>query len=136
TAAEMKSLMQTTAIDMDVAGYDANTGYGFIQADKALQTFSNPSPLVSTFCLNDSSFTPGIDPVSVTIKGQYFASNASVIFQYDTLPATVLNSTQLSADIPSFLGNPPLTVYNPPISPSGLDGGVSDSLYFFGTVPA
>jgi len=136
TAAQMKAVLQNTAIDMDTPGFDENTGAGFIQADDALQSFANPFPQVDSMHLQDSSYAPGTDPITVVVNGSYFANNASVIFQYDTIPATVIaNGTQLTVNIPPFMGNPPLTVYNPPITPNGLDGGVSDSLYFFGTIP-
>ncbi len=136
TAPQMKTVLQNTAIDMGAAGYDDSTGHGFIQADDALQSFSNPFPQVIDMHLQDSAYTPGADPVTVVINGEYFANNASVIFQYDTIPADVTaNGTQLTANIPAFLGNPPLTVFNPAITPNGLDGGVSDSLYFFTSIP-
>ncbi len=58
TGAQMKTLLQSTAIDMDAPGYDVNTGYGFIQTDKALLSFSNPSPLIDNFHLADSALLP------------------------------------------------------------------------------
>lgn len=125
----MKSLLQSTAIDMDVTGYDESTGYGFIQADRALQSFSNSFPLIQNYYLQDSTKVPGDDPVSIVINGEYFSDSASVIFQYDTIQAVVSNGTQLIAEIPAFLGNPPLEIYNPPMAPSGLDGGASDPVY-------
>ena len=106
---------------MDGAGYDAATGAGFIQADAALQTFANPFPIIDDYHLADSAFTPGLQPITLVINGEYIAPDASVIFQYDTLPATVIGN-QITVDLPEFLGNPPLVVYNPPIAPSGLDG--------------
>ncbi|MGC4048651.1 MAG: S8 family serine peptidase [Paludibaculum sp.] len=133
---QMRSLLQTTAIDMYSPGYDTSSGYGFIQADKALLSFCSPHPLIDSFHLQDSSFTAGTDPVTVVINGEYIAPNASVIFQYDTIPAVVNgNGTVLTASIPPFMGNPPLVIYNPPITPSGLDGGVSDSIYLSGMQP-
>jgi hypothetical protein len=132
--AQMKALLKSTAINMDGAGYDAATGAGFIQADAALQTFANPFPIIDDYHLADSAFTPGLQPITLVINGEYIAPDASVIFQYDTIPATVVGN-QLTVDLPDFLGNPPLVVYNPPIAPSGLDGGVSDSIYLLSTIP-
>jgi hypothetical protein len=40
-------------------------------------------------------------------------------------------STQLNAIIPTFSGNPPVQVYNAPVSPNRNDGGLSNALYFY-----
>src|SRR5205809_2064478 len=57
-----------------------------------------PSTEIYSLSLHDAlPISPGIDPVTVVINGEYFANNASVIFQYDTIPAVVTNGTQLTA---------------------------------------
>src|SRR5260221_13877451 len=43
----------------------------------------------------------------------------------------MLCPSAVSADIPPFVGNPAVQVYNPPLSPSQLDGGLSNALFFF-----
>ena len=75
TATQMKDILQNTAIDMDAPGYDVNTGKGFIQADKALLSFSNAYPQIANWHLQDSAYTPGQQPVTVVINGSYFANN-------------------------------------------------------------
>ena len=120
---------------MDSSGNNANSGHGFIQADKALQTLANPFPVVDSVHLQDSAYTPGTDPVTVVIDGSYFRDDAKVIFQYDTIPAVITNGTRLTAVIPPFNGNPPLTIYNPPLITNGVDGGVSDSTYLKSGTP-
>jgi len=135
TAAQMKTILTTTTVNMDVPGFDETTGWGFVRADSALLSFSNPSPLITSYRLADSSFVPGDDPVTLVINGEYFSNAASVILRSDTIPAIVLNSRELNVNIPTFPGNPPLTVYNPPITPLGLDGGVSDSIYLKSAIP-
>ena len=134
TAQEMKTVLTTTAIDMDAPGYDVNTGFGFIQADKALMSFSNPHPLIDSFKILGNP-VPGDEPVTLVINGQYFASNAGVILRTDTIVPAAINNTQILVMIPPFMGNPPITVYNPPITPLGLDGGVSDSIYLKSSIP-
>ena len=42
TPAEIHSTMQATAIDMDAAGPDFNTGFGLVQADQALASLVDP----------------------------------------------------------------------------------------------
>src|SRR6185436_7674050 len=41
----VRLLLQNTAIDMDNNGFDYISGYGFIQADKAIETFAMPKPV-------------------------------------------------------------------------------------------
>ena len=45
--AQMRSLMQTTALQTGGPGYNAATGYGLIQADTAMRTFAAPIPVVT-----------------------------------------------------------------------------------------
>ncbi len=65
TGAQTKTILKSTAVNMDVPGDDVSTGSGLIKADDALQSLANPFPIVEEMYLQDSSFTPGIDPVSV-----------------------------------------------------------------------
>src|SRR5262249_24190361 len=54
-----------------------------------------------------------------------------ILFRGSPLPTTFINGSQLSAIIPTFIGNPAIQVYTPPITPNGNDGGTSNILYFF-----
>ncbi len=42
TPAQVRSLLQTTAIDMETAGFDFKSGYGLVQADAALAKATRP----------------------------------------------------------------------------------------------
>lgn len=132
----MKALLQNNAIDMDEPGIDRISGAGFVKVDAVLNSFSNPRPSLISLELQDPSATPGEQPIGVIINGSFFDEEAMVIFQYDTLVAEILSDSQMVAIIPAFEGNPPLTVFNPALTNSGLDGGLSDSLYFFGAIPS
>lgn len=132
----MKALLQNNAIDMDEPGIDKVSGAGFVKVDAVLNSFSNPRPSLTSLQLQDPSATPGEQPIGVIINGAFFDEEAMVIFQYDTLVAEILSDSQMVAIIPAFEGNPPLTVFNPALTNSGLDGGLSDSLYFFGDIPS
>src|SRR5207344_2065289 len=56
--ADMRTLLQNTAIDMDAPGFDYNTGSGFIQPGAAMMTFAAPTPLISGLSY-DTTVTPG-----------------------------------------------------------------------------
>jgi hypothetical protein len=125
-----RSLLQSTALNMGPAGFDFNTGYGFIQPDAAIRTFASPSPLISKIIM-PSGVTPGQLMFNVVIEGEFLTTRSVVYLKGKPLPSRLLNSRQVEATVPVFAGNPAVQVYNPPITPSGLDGGLSNSLYFF-----
>jgi hypothetical protein len=67
--AQVLSTLESTALDMETAGFDNDSGFGLIQADAALRSL-----------LNVAGITPNpIDlasaPVSFTISGQGFADS-------------------------------------------------------------
>ncbi|GAB3894880.1 putative Ig domain-containing protein [Spirosoma agri] len=102
--AEVLSIMKQTAIDMDDpltptfdAGFDFRTGYGFIQADRALQASGSNEPLaVTSFTCNttnsslssvdfvvgypNGTFTPAVAPLF--INGVTGAGQLGVKYNY------------------------------------------------------
>src|SRR6185437_2600853 len=126
----VRSILERTAIDMGTPGFDFNTGYGFIQANLAMRTFATPKPEITKLVQADTTIQAGSKPITVTVQGNFLDPNSKVIFRADTLNTTVISSTQATATIPVFIGNPTIHVYTPSVSSSGLDGGASDSLYF------
>ncbi|MEJ7586607.1 MAG: MBG domain-containing protein [Ferruginibacter sp.] len=133
TPAEIRAILQNSATDMNSPGFDLTSGYGFINADSAMRTFASPDPAIVQLVIPDA-ITPGQAPFTLTVRGINLSSNSVITFRGVPLPTTVLNSGEASALIPAFTGNPPISVYTPPISPSNLDGGYSDTLYFFDQV--
>ena len=131
TPAALRTLMETTALDMDATGFDFNTGYGFIQANTAMRTFATPTPVINDLQLLVPPTTPGPAPVVLTVQGNYLDGQSVINFRGNPLPTTVVSPTTLSATIPAFTGNPAIQVYTPPVSVNGTDGGLSNSLYFF-----
>jgi hypothetical protein len=134
TPAVMRTILQNSARDMEEPGYDVATGYGFVEADAALLSLANPTPLVFDL-IYDENLSPGIDPIEITITGEYL-TNESIVY-LDGVPLT--NSTVVSPDGTSItttvdpfgpLVNQEIQVDNPSTTPSGLDGGLSDPLYF------
>ncbi|WP_417602602.1 MBG domain-containing protein [Owenweeksia hongkongensis] len=131
TPLEIKNLLSNTAIDMVASGFDNESGSGFIQADQAILSFANPTPEILQFTFIDSTQIPGTDTTHVTISGNYFTPTSIVLLRDDTVSSNFINSSEIAANIPPFNGNPPVRVYNNPISSSLLDGGFSDSLLLF-----
>ncbi len=131
---QMRTLMQNTAINMAVPGVvgfdDTASGAGLINAEAAMMTFASPTPLITNLIV-PAGITPGHSPFSLIVKGAYFVPTSEIRFRGVPLTTTYISQTQLSANIDSFAGNPPIYVYTPPISNSLLDGGSSDTLYFF-----
>ena len=130
TPSEIRSLLQTTATDMGTPGFDFTSGYGFINADSAMRTFAKPDPSLIKLVV-PTGLTPGLAPFTLTITGLNLSSTSVVKFRDSTLSTTILNSTTGTAQIPAFTGDPIISVYTPPSSASGLDGGTSDTLKFF-----
>ncbi|HUP11877.1 MAG TPA: S8 family serine peptidase [Niastella sp.] len=131
TPSEIRTLLQTTTTDMGAPGYDAITGYGFIQPMKAMQTFASPKPLIISFETANPIVRPVSAPFTVTITGKDLTAQTKVYFGTTELATEVVNAEHVRAVIPAFSGNPAIRLYNPPIVSNSLDGGFSESLYFF-----
>jgi hypothetical protein len=132
--AGVKSLLISNAISMDVPGFDYKTGYGFVQADSAARTLANPTPVLTGLQFSDPSLVPGAQPMDVTVLGNYLSSSTKIILGSDTLPTTVINNNTAIATLPAFDGVELLSSYTTPKSPSGLDGGLSNSISITGII--
>jgi hypothetical protein len=129
----VRTILQNTAIDMGETGYDRASGFGFIQADAALLTLANPSPVVSGL-VYDTTLIPGLDTIQLTIIGQFLTNGSQVYFNGDPVESEtiIVGDTAAISLIPPFTGlYPAIQVYNPP-NPmtNGTDGGLSNPLYF------
>lgn len=134
TPALMKTILQSTARDMGAPGYDVINGYGFAEADAALASLANPTPLVYDLIF-DENLTPGLDPVEITIFGEYLTDESIVYIDGEPAGGSTTVSpdgTSITTTIDPFgpLVNQEVQVGNPSTTPSGLDGGLSDPLYF------
>jgi len=129
----MKGLLQNTAIDMHAPGYDPESGAGFIDVDAALGELANPKPLLTGISY-DTTLTPGIDTILVTVYGRYLTGGSQVYFNGEPLTnaTIILGDTAVSSEIPPFDERyPMIQVYNPPKEgTNGTDGGLSEPLYF------
>ncbi|HKB45002.1 MAG TPA: T9SS type A sorting domain-containing protein, partial [Chitinophagaceae bacterium] len=135
TPTEIRTLLQSTAVDMGTPGFDFSSGYGFINIDLALRTFAAPTPAINQLLIPVSSpiTIPGESVFTLTVKGENFSNNSIIYFNDSALASTVvLNTNEATAVIPKFEGNPGIRIYTPPYpTTNGLDGGFSNTLYFF-----
>jgi hypothetical protein len=127
TPGEVRSMLKSTAIDM---ADDAVSGSGLVQADLAIETFANPAPILLSMT-PEVGASPGSEIFSVDVYGEYFATGATLMLRQVAVPTTVIDATHLVAEVPVFVGNPAVQVYNPPRAELNADGGYSDTLFFY-----
>lgn len=130
---EMKSILQSTALDMGTPGYDAASGAGFIHAGAALGTIANPAPLI-TGIYYDTALVPGKDTLEVTVTGRLLTAGAAIYINGQPAAGeqVLLGDTAIrSVILPFDERYPMIQVYNPPMAgTNGTDGGLSNPLYF------
>ena len=140
TPAEVRQQLQTSAGKFSnlPGNFSFEGGYGYVQADSAAQQIANAKPIISTLETTIPGAQRGTQPFQVKITGKYLAGNAQ-IYESNTPVATTVSIDAATgvgtatATIPAIPpGNDPsFQLYNPPKSPSGLDGGMSEVLHFF-----
>ncbi|MDB5275807.1 MAG: subtilase family protease [Ferruginibacter sp.] len=140
---DIRSLMQTTAVDMEVANnlpgthFDFISGFGMVNADSAMRTFAAPTATLIDVVVPPSVIPCSGTPFTVTITGENFNYNTIVMLVNapgDTtrIVPTFINSNAVSVTVSSCIGNPEILAYTPPKSgTNGTDGGFSNSKYFF-----
>jgi len=146
TPSELRSLLQTTAIDMEISHnlpstkFDYISGFGFINIDSAMRTIAAPTPSIDRLVIPVTSpiTIPGNSVFTVTVKGQNFSSNSILYYNDSALTSTaIINTNEATAVIPAFDGNPQIRMYTPPypstvlVNGQHLDGGFSNALHFF-----
>jgi hypothetical protein len=135
--AQIKSLLQTSATDMETPGFDFISGAGLINIDMTMRTFAAPRPHIDALIVPAATppIIPGDIVFTVTIKGNNFRPNSIAYFRDSALASTVILDTVngiATAVIPKFEGNPPIRMYTPPYpNTNGTDGGFSNNAYFF-----
>lgn len=129
----LKNILQSTAMDIASPGFDYTSGYGFVNADAALRSFAAPKPVLNQLIV-PAGVTPGQTAFTLTVKGQYFSPGTIFYYRNTPLAFSYISNEQATVQMPSFIGDPAISLYTPPISSSQLDGGWSDSMYFFNVV--
>lgn len=128
----VKSLLTSTAINMDDPGFDFRTGYGLVQVEMAMRTLANPTPQIDNIQLADPRLQPGLQPVQITVNGNYLSTGTKIFLGTQELPTSYVSTTQVNATLPAFGGDSLLRAFTNSITPSGLDGGYSNSLSITG----
>ncbi|MEO8762989.1 MAG: S8 family serine peptidase [Ginsengibacter sp.] len=136
--AALRTLLQTTALDMGTTGYDPVTGYGFIQPFAAMQTFASPIPELDLLQTPVPLTRPVTTSFIVTVKGKGLNPRTQAYLGGTPLTTVYVNNETVTALIPPFTDNPTVQLFNPSIIPAGagtgvVDGGLSNSLFFFST---
>lgn len=128
--AELRELLSSTALDMNTPGFDYISGNGFIRADVAIQSLAAAKPELIRLLVPEN-VTPGGESFTLTLRASYLSANTKVLFRDDTLATNYVNDSTATAPIPEFTGNPAIRAFTPSKSPTGKDGGVSNSITFF-----
>ncbi|MGW8317505.1 MAG: S8 family peptidase, partial [Bacteroidales bacterium] len=133
TPEDIRTILKTTALDMDAPGDDFISGSGFIQAHQAIMSFANPTPYVTNL-FEEEGVLPGesLTPFSFEMTGGYFTDDTEVLMDGEPIPFGVhlQDENSILVDEVSFLGIAGFQASNEPISSSGLDGGVTEVKYF------
>ncbi|MCK5103205.1 MAG: S8 family serine peptidase, partial [Cyclobacteriaceae bacterium] len=120
---EIKEIMKTSAIDMGAPGHDTESGYGFVQANQALQNLANPSPQLIKLIVPEG-ITAGTETFELIAQGSFFTTDSEILFRGDALETEFLSDTELKATIVEFIGDPEISVNTGSKTPSGIDGGI------------
>ena len=136
TPYQVKHILTQSAYDMypsTLPGFDYLSGYGLADADSALRTFAAPTADLISLDNTPTGYSLGdtVPAFNLIATADYITTQSQIVFRDDTLPTTWIDSHHLSANVPSFFGNPPFWIWTPPITPLANDGGNSDTLYFF-----
>ena len=122
TASQIYTTLQSTALDMGTAGFDFDTGWGLIQADRALAAVANISIAGTVF--NDTNFNGVQDSGELAMPGTtvFMDSNSNGLLDSGTV-------TKSSTDVPkaitdaTALGKPSRVVSTQAVS--GLAGRIT-----------
>jgi hypothetical protein len=134
TPPQVKQLIASSALDMDVTGFDYNTGNGFLRVDSAIRTMANPTPHIDSILLSNTNVPIGSQPMTITVYGSYLTSTTEILLNNDTLTSVVVNSHQITAQLPTFSGQQYIYAYNDPKSLLGNDGGLSNAYSITGII--
>jgi len=97
TAAQIKTAIFTTAIDIEAAGFDVTAGNGIMMADRALRSVLTPLAEAKSFVPN-SITTGNTSVLTITLTNSNAVTLTGVVFT-DTYPAGVVNTATPNANI-------------------------------------
>lgn len=112
-------------------------GYGYAQADSAVQQIANARPIIDSLKAVVAGAQNGTQPFVVKVKGKYLTPTTKIYVNGTSIASTVVSAdkTEATATVPAIPNglNPPFQLFNAAKSPSNLDGGLSEPLFFFGS---
>jgi hypothetical protein len=142
---QVKTVLQSTAVDMETPGFDYISGFGLIDAEAAMRTIAAPRPHIDTLIvrpITNPPIVPGETSFTLKVTGYNFSTNSVIAYDtirtgtsiHDTikLVTTFISRDTLSAVMPVFESNPAIRVFTLPYTTTnGTDGGYSNAKYFF-----
>lgn len=109
TTTQIRSILTTTALDIEAPGVDRDSGYGLVMADLALQ--ATPSPEQPT--LTAVSPTQGPVGTAVTLTGTKLNGATRVQFGGTDAAFTIQSATRITATVPAGAVTGRITVTAP-----------------------
>ncbi len=109
TTAQIRSILTTTALDIEAPGIDRDSGYGLIMADLALQ--ATPSPEQPT--LTAISPTQGPVGTAVTLTGTKLNGATGVQFGGTSATFAIQSASRITATVPAGAVTGRITVTTP-----------------------
>ena len=135
TPSEIRAHLQSSAGKfLNQGNFSFEGGYGYVQADSAVQQIANARPIIDTLMAVVPGSQNGNRPFQVKIKGKYLTSSTQVYCKGRPVATNVsADKTEATATVDSIPAgqDPPFQLFNAAKSQSGLDGGLSEALYFF-----
>ncbi len=133
TPAEIENMLQSTAQDLHEPGFDFKSGAGAIKADSAMLTIANARPVINSLEAPPGLAPDNAVPFEVTVRGRYLNAQTKIYIRGESIPTNFVNSSTVTATVTGPIADDPaIQLYNPPKSASGLDGGLSEAVRFFG----
>lgn len=109
TASQIRTILTSSALDIEGPGVDRDSGFGLVMALAALQ--ATPSPNLPS--ITGVSPASGAVGAAVTISGTKFIGATSVKFNGVSAPFTVDSTTQISTTVPAGALTGKVTVATP-----------------------
>ncbi|RYZ51496.1 MAG: hypothetical protein EOP49_11600, partial [Sphingobacteriales bacterium] len=137
---EVRRQLQTSAgkFSNTPGNFSFEGGYGYVQADSAIQQIANAKPIISSLVAINPGAENGNQPFAIKIQGKYlvpatkiYMNNVAIATVISIDPATGIGTATATVPAIPFGQDPQFQLYNPPKSASGEDGGLSEALRFF-----
>ncbi len=91
---DIRTLLKSTALDIETTGFDYKSGSGLIRTGQALFSFAAPTPEITRLYYDETS-TPGQQQLIVTVEGNFLTPDAQVYLRDQPIPTTYISPSQL-----------------------------------------